>query len=73
MIINDTSRVVRKTIILQVVASPMIVNLMTLAMSAMLLENIHSTSITHDNHHLWSSYFYSTGHGRDKTGKTFNV
>jgi hypothetical protein len=46
---------------LQVVLSPMIVIQMTLEVSFMLLENIYSTGITHDNCHLRSSYFYSTG------------
>jgi hypothetical protein len=30
--------------------------------SIMLLENIYSTGITHDDCHLRSSYFYSTGY-----------
>jgi len=30
--------------------------------SIMLLENIYSTYATHDDYHLRSSYFYSTGH-----------
>jgi hypothetical protein len=47
---------------LQVVASPTIVILMTLEVSFMLLEIIYSTCITHDDRHLQSSYFYSTGH-----------
>ncbi len=47
---------------LQVVASPMIVNLTTLEVSFTLLENIYSTGITRDNHHLRSSNFYRTGH-----------
>jgi hypothetical protein len=28
----------------------------------MLLHNIYGTDITHDDHHLRSSYFYCTGH-----------
>jgi hypothetical protein len=28
----------------------------------MLLEKINSTGVNHDDHHLQSSYFYSTGH-----------
>ncbi len=34
---------------------------MLLESSIMLLENIYSTGATHDDHHFWSSYFYSTG------------
>ncbi len=30
--------------------------------SIMLLDNIYTTSITHDDPHLQSSYFYSTGY-----------
>jgi hypothetical protein len=67
-IVNDESRVVGK-LTLQIVASLMIVILMTvevsfmfLESSIMLLENIFSTGITHDGRHLQSSYFYSTGH-----------
>jgi hypothetical protein len=47
---------------LQVVASPMAVILATLVVSYMLLDIIYSTGITHDDHHLRSAYFYSTGH-----------
>jgi hypothetical protein len=32
--------------------------------SIMLLENIYSTCITHDDRHVQLSYFYSTGHHR---------
>ncbi len=46
---------------LQVVASPMILITMTLEVSFMLLENIYSTGITHDDRHLPASYFYSIG------------
>jgi hypothetical protein len=49
-------------VILQVVASPMIVILMTLEVSYMLQENIYSTGVTHDDCHLRLSYFYSTVH-----------
>ncbi len=48
-IVNDHSRVVR--MMLQVVASPTIVIPMTLDMPFMLLENIYSTGITHDDFH----------------------
>jgi hypothetical protein len=37
---------------LQVVASPMIIILMTLEVSFMLLANIYSTDVTHDDHHV---------------------
>jgi hypothetical protein len=47
---------------LQVVASPMIVILMTLEVSFMLQENIYSTGVPHDDCHLRLSYFYITGH-----------
>ncbi len=46
-IINDNS-----IMALQVVASPMIIILMTLDMSFMLPANIYSRGITHDNHHV---------------------
>ncbi len=65
MIANDTFRVIR--MMPQLVTSLSIISLMTLEVSfmlpetsIMLLENIHSTGITHDNCHLQSSYFYST-------------
>jgi hypothetical protein len=48
MIINDNSRVIRMT--LQVVASPTIVILMTLRVSFMLLDSIHSTGVTYYHH-----------------------
>jgi hypothetical protein len=35
---------------------------MLLESSIALLENIHSAGVTHDDHHLRSSYFYSAGH-----------
>jgi len=44
---------------LQVVLSLMIVILTTLEMPVMLLENIYSTGITHDDHPLRFSYFLS--------------
>jgi hypothetical protein len=47
---------------LQAVASPTIITLMNLKVSFMLLKNIYSTGLTHDYHHLRSSYFYSTYH-----------
>jgi hypothetical protein len=50
MFINDDSRVVR--MMFQIVASPTIVILMTLEVSFRLIENIYSTSITHDDHHM---------------------
>ncbi len=48
-------------VILQVVASHMIVILTTPEVSFKLLENIYSTGITHDDRHLWLSIFYGTG------------
>ncbi len=45
-------------VMLQVVASPTIVILMTLEVSFMLQENIYSTGVTHDDCHLPLSYFY---------------
>jgi hypothetical protein len=47
-------------VMLKVVASPTIIILTTLNVSFMLLENIHSTGITHDDHHLQPPYIYST-------------
>jgi hypothetical protein len=44
---------------LQVVASPIIVILTILQVPFMLLENIYSIGITHNDHHLQLSY---TGH-----------
>ncbi len=43
------TRVVR--MMLQVVASPMIIRMTTVEVSFMLLENIYSTGITNDEHH----------------------
>jgi hypothetical protein len=37
-------------------------SIMLLESSIMLLQNIYSTDITHDDCHLRSSYFYSSGH-----------
>jgi len=47
---------------LQVMASPTIIIMKTLEVSFMLLENLYSTVITHDDRHLQSSYFYITGY-----------
>ncbi len=55
-IVNDDSRVIR--MMLQVVASPTIVILMTLELSFMLLENIYSTGITHDDRHMTILIFW---------------
>ncbi len=49
-------------VILQVVASPMIVILTTLDVLFMLPDNIYGTGITHCDRHLQSLCFYSTGH-----------
>jgi hypothetical protein len=57
IIANDDSRVIR--MMLQVVASPMIVILTTLEVSFML---IYSTGITYDCHLQSSKYSYSTGY-----------
>jgi hypothetical protein len=53
---------------LQIVAFLMLVILITLEVSfillvslIMLLENIYSTGVNHNDHHLQASYFYSTG------------
>jgi hypothetical protein len=51
-IVNDDSRVVR--MMLQVVAPPTIVILTALEVSIMLLNNIYSIDITHDNRHMVS-------------------
>jgi hypothetical protein len=59
-IVNDTSRVIRVTIVSDTPLSPMIVILMTLEALFMLLEHIYSTGVTHDDRHLRLSYFYST-------------
>ena len=47
-IVNDDSRAVRMT--LQTLAQPTIISLTTLELSFMLLENIDSTGINHDDH-----------------------
>jgi hypothetical protein len=52
----------RSQVTLQVVASPFIIILTILEMSSIVLGNIYSTGITHDDHHLQLPYFYSTGH-----------
>ncbi len=67
VIVNDISRTIRMTT--QLGALHMIFILTTLELSfmlpespIMLLENIYSTGVTHDNCLLRQSYFYSTGH-----------
>jgi hypothetical protein len=47
MIVNDDS-----IVMLQVIVSPMIIILMTLEVSFMLLANIYSRGVTHDNRHV---------------------
>ncbi len=47
-----------------VILATLEVSFKRLELSIMLLENIYSTGITHDDRHLQSSYFYSTGHHR---------
>ncbi len=49
-IVNDGSRIL--IMMLQVVASPLIIILMTLEESFTLLKNIYSTGITHDYYHM---------------------
>jgi hypothetical protein len=49
-IVNDDSRVVRMT--LQIVALPIIIILTALEVSFMLLENIDSTGVTHDDQNM---------------------
>jgi hypothetical protein len=56
---------------LQVVVSPTIIILTALEVSFILLENIYSTSVTHDNRHLRLSYFYSRVHCWLLTSQTF--
>ncbi len=75
-IINDTSRVIR--MMLQLGVSLRNITLMTtevsfklLVSSSMLLENIYSSGVTHDDHHLRSSYFYSTGQRSPMKQRTF--
>jgi hypothetical protein len=60
-IVNDDSRTVILTtldsrMMLQVVASPMIIILITLEVSFRLLENIYSTGVNHDDSHWWVPY-----------------
>jgi hypothetical protein len=43
---------------LQVVVSPTIVILMTLQVSFMLLANVYSRGVTHDNHHVIVKYLW---------------
>jgi hypothetical protein len=47
---------------LQVVASPMIIILTTLEVSFMLLENIYITSVTYNYYLQFQKYFCSKGH-----------
>jgi hypothetical protein len=65
--VNDTSRVIIMMLQLGalhriIILTTLDVSFMLLELSIMLLENIYSTGVTHDNRHLQSSYFYSTGH-----------
>ncbi len=62
MIINDTFRVVRMTIVSDSPSCALIIILTILEMSSIVPENIYSTGITHDDRHLQLPYFYSTGH-----------
>ena len=47
---------------MMIILMTMKVSFMLLESSVMLLENIYSTGITHDDSNLQSSYFYSTGY-----------
>ncbi len=66
-IVNDDSGVVR--MMLQVVASTMIIILMTLeALTTIIpttIENIYSIGLTYNQHLVASQYCYSTGHRPD--------
>jgi hypothetical protein len=64
IIINDDSRVVSKrhSKLWRHFLATLEVSFRLLESSIMLLVNIYSTGITHDNCHLRLSYFYSTGH-----------
>jgi hypothetical protein len=49
-------------VMLQVVASPMIIILTILVVSLTLLKNTYCTGVTHDHRQLRSLYFYIAGH-----------
>jgi hypothetical protein len=57
-IVNDTSRVIRS----DAPSCGITIILTTLEVSFMVIENIYSTGVPHDDCHLQSLYFYSTGH-----------
>ncbi len=63
-IVNDASRVIRMTIVTDAPGCGITYDCHSdnSEVSFMLLASIYSTGITHDDHHLRSSYFYSTGH-----------
>jgi hypothetical protein len=64
MIVNETSRVVRLTILSDASSCGVTYNHHSDDSRAviMLLEDIYSRGITHGNRNLLSSLFYSTGH-----------
>ncbi len=75
-IVNDTSRVIRKMIVIDAPScGATIVILTTLEVSFMLLdlESIYSKGVTHDDHHLQSSYFYSIGPLSANVAFLFNI
>ncbi len=57
-IVNDTSRVVRMTPQLGASLMIVILTIMLLQLSIMLLENIYSTGVTHDNRHMMIKIFF---------------
>jgi hypothetical protein len=61
---NDDSRIIRMAF--QVVASPTIIELTTLEVSLMLLENIYSTSITHHDGNIFVQFVFSVRRVTDK-------
>jgi hypothetical protein len=61
-IVNYISRVIRMMPLLAasltiVILTTLEVSFLLLDLSIMLLEKICNTGVTHDDHHLWSSYF----------------
>ncbi len=64
IIINDDSRIIRMA--LQVVASPTIIELTTLEVSLMLLENIYSTRVTRDDGNIFMQFVFSVSRVTNK-------
>ncbi len=56
-IVNDTSRVVRMTPQLGASLMIVILTIMLLQLSIMLLDNVYSTGVTHDNRHMMIKIF----------------